>query len=106
MIYMVAGAVLALAIFLYLYSLHPEERFARKQIKREVREGIEQEDDGSMRPRFCPVCGHPLKPGEFIYAEIIHAEPHDKVIIKGCKYCYVPTPSEKVMQKPYTGSGK
>lgn len=76
-----------------------EYDYTKKKIKRIPEE--EEEKPGS-RPRYCPVCKARLGPKDVIYAEIFHSEPRDKVIIKGCKYCYTLTPEESKRIRPYT----
>lgn len=110
MFWIVVGTVIGIIIYILLISLHPEDYImSRKAVKRfPKRESGEPEveavvEEDRLRPRFCPVCGSRLGPKDVIYAEIIKSKPHDKVVIKGCKYCYVPSLEELKKMRKYKG---
>ncbi len=92
------GAIIAVAIYLFFINkLHESEDKAKKE---EIEVASKEEEEGqssktkekpeSLKPRFCPLCKSELKKGESVYAEMYKGEKRPKVIIHGCKYCYVP----------------
>ncbi len=99
----IIGIIVGLIIFLLLMNLglSREEDKNRKR-KRIIEESKEENTKPGTKPRYCPVCGSRLGPRDVLYAEIFHSEPRDKVIIKGCKYCYILTPEEAARIRPYT----
>ncbi|MGC8767208.1 MAG: hypothetical protein ACP5PT_02985 [Brevinematia bacterium] len=95
----IVGIIIGLIIFLLLMNLARDNEYSKKV--KHNKENDNEEKLGS-RPRYCPVCKAKLGPKDVIYAEIFHSEPRDKVIIKGCKYCYTLTPEEAKRIRPYT----
>jgi RNA polymerase subunit RPABC4/transcription elongation factor Spt4 len=95
------GIVIGLIIFLLLMNIGANKEGNKTKIKKHYENNNNSSELGT-KPRYCPVCGSKLGPRDVIYAEIFHSEPRDKVIIKGCKYCYVLTPEESARIKPYT----
>ena len=99
----IVGIIVGLIIFLLLMNLVlSKEESKDKKRKKATEENEEENTKLGTKPRYCPVCGSKLGPRDVLYAEIFHSEPRDKVIIKGCKYCYVLTPEEAARIKPYT----
>lgn len=95
----IIGVLIGLIIFLLLLNLRSYEGTRKKSSSEKVEENGREL---GKRPRYCPVCNSKLGPKDVIYAEIFQAEPRDKVVIKGCKYCYILTPEEALRIKPYT----
>lgn len=99
----IVGIIIGLIIFLLLMNLrsYDDGKGGRSKKKDPYEEVIEDDKKLGTKPRYCPVCGSKLGPRDVLYAEIFEGEPRDKVIIKGCKYCYVLTPEEAMRIKPY-----
>ncbi len=97
----ILGIVIGLIILLFLMNIKysVEEKSYKKKKVSKVNE--DREEELGTRPRYCPVCNSRLGPKDVIYAEIFQSEPRDKVVIKGCKYCYRLSPEEAVRIKPY-----
>lgn len=100
LIWSIIGIIIGLIIFLLLLNIRGYNE--DKKRKKKVYEEFEENSKLGTKPRYCPVCGSKLGPRDVIYAEIFQGEPRDKVVIKGCKYCYVLTPEEALRIKPYT----
>ncbi len=98
-VWSIIGIIVGLIIFLLLMNLRSYDGSHRK---RKNEKKVDEDDNLGTKPRYCPVCNSRLGPRDVIYAEIFQGEPRDKVIIKGCKYCYVLTPEEAARIKPYT----
>jgi len=98
----IVGIIVGLIIFLLLMNLGLSKEESKAQKRKKATEEKEENTKLGTKPRYCPVCGSKLGPRDVLYAEIFHSEPRDKVIIKGCKYCYVLTPEEAARIKPYT----
>lgn len=98
----IVGVIIGLIIFLLLMNLRPYKNENIKRNRKKTDNDEEEPEKLGTKPRYCPVCGSRLGPKDVIYAEIFQSEPRDKVIIKGCKYCYVLTPEEALRIKPYT----
>ncbi|MCX8028672.1 MAG: hypothetical protein N2712_01595 [Brevinematales bacterium] len=99
-VWSVIGIIVGLIIFLLLMNLK-NYNDEKKQYQKDKKEYDEEKKLGT-KPRYCPVCRSRLGPRDVIYAEIFQGEPRDRVIIKGCKYCYILTPEEAMRIKPYT----
>ncbi|MEN2997567.1 MAG: hypothetical protein ABDH28_00795 [Brevinematia bacterium] len=98
----IIGIIIGLIIFLLLMNLRSYGGNDRSSRKREAHNEENEDKNYATKPRHCPVCGSKLGPRDVIYAEIFQAEPRDKVVIKGCKYCYILTPEEAMKIRPYT----
>ncbi len=91
------GVLIALAIFLHLLSKY--HQFEDKQKLDNADIEIKHQDDDitppkrpdELRKRFCPLCGAELKPYDSLYAEMYEGNPRPRVIIHGCRYCYMPS---------------
>ena len=102
-IYILLGALIAIAIYLYFISkIHEvKDRLRDADIDVEDREKkkysevkLEEKHEGLKR-RFCPLCNSQLRKNESLYAEMYEGEIRPKVIIQGCKYCYIPKKQEQ-----------
>ncbi len=96
------GVMIALAIFLYLFSKYNEEEEKTILNKSEIglpgtekNIGVPKRPD-ELRKRYCPLCGTELKPHDSLYAEMYDAKPRPKVIIHGCRYCYIPSRKKNI----------
>ncbi|MCS7299796.1 MAG: hypothetical protein RMJ37_07580 [Spirochaetia bacterium] len=98
----IVGVIIGLIIFLLLMNLRSNRYEDIRKNRRKTNDEDDEPQKLGSKPRYCPVCGSRLGPKDVIYAEIFQGEPRDKVIIKGCKYCYVLTPEEALRIKPYT----
>ncbi|MFN4245721.1 MAG: hypothetical protein ACK4F9_06200 [Brevinematia bacterium] len=95
----VVGVLIGLIIFLLLMNLRS---YNDKKTNRNTNFDNDNDYKPGTKPRYCPVCNSRLGPRDVIYAEIFQSEPRDKIVIKGCKYCYVLTPEEAAKIRPYT----
>ncbi len=102
-IFILLGALIAITIYLYFISkIHEaKDKLRDADIDVEDREKnkhsevkLEEKQEGLKR-RFCPLCNSQLKKNENLYAEMYEGEIRPKVIIRGCKYCYVPKKQEQ-----------
>ncbi len=98
LIFIFLGALIAIAIYLYFMNkLHEsEDRLKKEEIeiddkKEEEKPSETREEPEGLKPRFCPLCKSELKKHESVYAEMYKGEQRPKVIIHGCKYCYIPS---------------
>lgn len=91
------GILIALAIFLHLLSKY--HQFEDKQRLDNAEIEIKHHEEAvtlpkrpdELRKRFCPLCGAELKRYDNLYAEMYEGNPRPKVIIHGCRYCYMPS---------------
>ncbi len=92
------GVLIAVALYTQIvvkYNDHMD-KMTRADVmtdKEEEEENGEQEESKpeKMKLRFCPLCKSELKKHESLYAEYHEGEPRPKVIIHGCRYCYIPS---------------
>lgn len=99
MLLSIIGVILGLLILLLLLNLRYS--YEGKIDKRKIKKFLENKEELGTKPRHCPVCGSRLGQKDVIYAEIFQSEPRDKVIIKGCKYCYRLSYDEATKIRPY-----
>ncbi|MBU1076849.1 MAG: hypothetical protein KKH98_06115 [Spirochaetes bacterium] len=91
------GVLFALAFYLHFISKmnDREEKLKKAEYKLEAEKqeipSRSEVDEKSFKPRNCPLCGSPLKKHESLYAEMYEGENRPKVIIHGCRYCYMPS---------------
>ncbi|MBN1898762.1 MAG: hypothetical protein JW827_08295 [Spirochaetes bacterium] len=89
------GVGLALAVFLYFlaryHQLEDQKRLqnARFELHNEEDTGAPKRPD-ELRKRFCPICGSELNIHDTLYAEMYEGKLRPKVLIHGCRYCYIP----------------
>ncbi len=98
------GVLIALAFYLYFITKLNEKDNKLKQADIEIEEKEEKketETDKSwkkLKQRFCPLCGTFLDKHDNLYAEMYEGKERPKVIIHGCRYCYMPKKSESVQK--------
>ncbi|MDD5066086.1 MAG: hypothetical protein PHF84_03465 [bacterium] len=95
------GVLIALAVYTQVISRFNDatDKINKARIITDAEEQKEKEQEGTgstepvegLKPRFCPLCKSELKKHDSIYAEFYDAEPRPKVIIHGCRYCYMPS---------------
>ena len=96
------GLIIAVALYLHFMSkLHTkEDKLKNADIEVENNENDTESDDKTkevketkegLRIRFCPLCKAELAKHESLYAEMYEGEIRPKVIIHGCKHCYIPS---------------
>lgn len=98
----IIGVMIGLIIFLLLMNLRSNKYEDTRKNSKKTNDKYDEPQKLGSKPRYCPVCGSRLGPKDVIYAEIFQSEPRDKVVIKGCKYCYILTPEEALRIRPYT----
>ncbi len=104
------GIIIAVAIFLQLLVKYYEIEDKRKINNAKIELKGEEEDieapkrPDELRKRFCPLCGAELKPYDSLYAEMYEKKPRPKVIIHGCRYCYIPSGKKIEIKKESLGS--
>lgn len=97
------GVFIAIAVYAHFITKYNEHEDKLKNAVIETDKDVENEaknNNGSKseksttsgnKKRFCPLCGSELKIHESLYAEMYEGTPRPKVIIHGCKNCYIPS---------------
>ncbi|HOP64603.1 MAG TPA: hypothetical protein PK358_01035 [Spirochaetota bacterium] len=94
-----AGLIIGIAAFLYVYSLISDGKEAiRKLGEPGEKPPVQNIDTGTVafrnRPalppgtRICPLCGSSLTKYEGLYASKTIERGSEKLMIMGCRYCY------------------
>ena len=94
-----AGLIIGIAAFLYVYSLIAEGREKLKSLNTPKQSApVQKMDTGPVslrnRPalppgtRLCPLCGSSLTKYEGLYASKVFERGSEKLMIMGCRYCY------------------
>ena len=90
MLPVLAGLVLALSIYYAVFSTAADMQEKKRRIEQlnipAEEAGVTYDSLGNP-VRFCPVCKRPLEPGEKVLGIVFHAEPKDKILVKGCRTC-------------------
>lgn len=95
-----AGLIIGIAAFLYVYSLIADgkEKIKSPGSPKENSSPVQNVDTGTVafrnRPalppgtRVCPLCGSLLTKYEGLYASKVAERGSEKLMIMGCRYCY------------------
>ena len=103
-IYIFLGALIAVACYLYLMTRinNTKNKFKNADIEVEDKERKKHSEvklehkEAGLKKRFCPLCNSLLKKDETLFAEMYEGDPRPRVIINGCRYCYVPRKEKKL----------
>ncbi len=101
MIFILLGALIAVACYLFLLSRIDSTKNKLKNADIAVDDKkspdkfkikLDHKEEG-LKKRFCPICNSQLRKDENLFAEMYEGEPRPRVIIHGCRNCYVPAKS-------------
>ena len=95
----IAGLIIGVAAFLYVYSLVADGREKLKNPGTPKQDApVQKMDSGAVtlrnRPalppgtRICPLCGSSLTKYVGLYASKVYERGSEKLMIMGCRYCY------------------